>query len=101
MAIQYLYTKEVRTYVTEMATPGLCGTTVDQIQHLERGSKYNRVFLDEQIEYADLDPCPKEVLEQLLYGQTSQIMEIFNKFNADLSKYNVRFKSGFPNCVNK
>ena len=92
LSVNYLYTKEVRTYVTEMAVQGLCGTTVDQIHHLERSASYNRVFLDEQIEYNDLDSCSKEVLEKLMYGQTSKIMDIFNKFNADLSKYNVVFK---------
>jgi len=96
LSIKYLYTKEIRTYVSEFAVTGYCGTNVDPIHQVERKATYNRVFLEEHIEYSDLDPCSKEVLQQLMYGQTSKIMQIFEKFGVDFSRYNVIFESEVP-----
>jgi hypothetical protein len=90
----YLYTREIGSYVSYMAVPSGCDTAIDPFHHLERTVSYDRSFLEDQITYAELEPCPEEVMTQLMFGQTSKIVDILTKFNANFSKYNVTVKSG-------
>ena len=51
-------------------------------------------IIEENIDDSKLTPCYKEVMDQLKNGTVCEIQKVFDKLNADISKYKITFVNG-------
>jgi hypothetical protein len=93
IGVYFMGERYLGSYVSYMSIPYACDQAGDPFSIIERQTTYRNISLRDLILYDKLDPCPKNVLEQLLYGKTCKIADIINKFNGNISKYNVSVES--------
>ena len=94
ICINYGGRRYLGTQVTYMSTPYACDAAGDAVYQIQSQTSYRNFFLQDHIAYDVLDPCPKEVMGKLVNTTDCQMAQVFNKLNADFSKYLVNVVSG-------
>lgn len=96
VAINFKNSEYVGTRIYYSNVPYDCDQAGDPVHQIQRMPSYRNFAFEDHIDDSTLDPCPKEVMQQLKIGTSCKIVDVLNKLNADYSKYNVIIKSVMP-----